>query len=120
MCYLRRLQLAALSLALITPLGAQQGDRKGHNMASFVPEDVIPPAPFLNVEQALKSFQLAPGFVIEEVASEPLVDMPCMLKFDGNGQMWVKPDLISPSALWTTERLNQWFVFYTLYRFSVN
>ena len=52
MCYLRRLQLAALSLALITPLGAQQGDRKGHNMASFVPEDVIPPAPFLNVEHS--------------------------------------------------------------------
>jgi len=26
------------------------------------------------------------------------------------GKMWVKPDLISPSALWTTERLNQWFV----------
>ena len=89
MCYLRRLQLAALALALISPLGAQQGDRKGHNMTSFVPEDVIPPAPFLNVEQALKSFQLAPGFVIEEVASEPFVDMPCMLKFDGDGQMWI-------------------------------
>ena len=24
--------------------------------------------------------------------------------------MWVKPDLVSVSALWSTERLNQWFV----------
>merc|ERR1711892_153968 len=25
-------------------------------------------------------------------------------------KMWIKPDLVSPSALWSTERLNQWFV----------
>jgi len=25
-------------------------------------------------------------------------------------EMWVKPDLVSVSALWSTERLNQWFV----------
>ncbi|HJM63445.1 MAG: c-type cytochrome [Roseibacillus sp.] len=89
MSLLRQFSFLALPIALISPLAGQQGDRKGHNMASFVPEDVIPPAPFLKVEDALKSFQLAPGFVIEEVVSEPLVDMPCMLKFDGNGQMWI-------------------------------
>jgi mono/diheme cytochrome c family protein/glucose/arabinose dehydrogenase len=58
-------------------------------MASFVPEDVIPPAPFLKVEEALKSFELAPGFVIEPVAAEPFVDMPCMMKFDSDGRMWI-------------------------------
>ena len=89
MALLQRFSLLALPLALIAPLMGQQGDRRGHNMTSFVPEDVIPPAPFLKVEDALKSFQLAPGFVIEEVASEPLVDMPCTLKFDGDGQMWI-------------------------------
>ena len=86
---IRPLNFLALSLALSSSLWAQQGDRKGHNMTSFVPEDVIPPAPFLKVEDALKAFQLAPGYVIEEVASEPMVDMPCMLKFDGDGQMWI-------------------------------
>ena len=89
MALLQRFSLLALPLALIAPLMGQQGDRRGHNMTSIVPEDVIPPAPFLKVEDALKSFQLAPGFVIEEVASEPLVDMPCTLKFDGDGQMWI-------------------------------
>jgi mono/diheme cytochrome c family protein/glucose/arabinose dehydrogenase len=58
-------------------------------MTSFVPEDVIPPAPFLKVEDALKSFELAPGFVIEPVAAEPFVDMPCMMKFDSDGRMWI-------------------------------
>ena len=89
MSLLRRFTFLVLPITLISPLAGQQGDRQGHNMTSFVPEDVIPPAPFLKVEDALKSFQLAPGFIIEEVASEPLVDMPCMLKFDGDGQMWI-------------------------------
>ena len=85
-----------LSLLLILVLAgpallvAQQGDRKGHdNMSSIVPEELIPPAPFLPVTQALEQFALAPGFVIEAVAAEPLVEMPVALKFDGDGRMWV-------------------------------
>jgi mono/diheme cytochrome c family protein/glucose/arabinose dehydrogenase len=68
----------------------QQGNRKGHdNMAQIVPEDLILPAPFLTPDEALKSFQLAPGFVIEPVVTEPLVEMPVALKFDPDGRMWV-------------------------------
>ncbi|MCA9131998.1 MAG: hypothetical protein KDA45_02540, partial [Planctomycetales bacterium] len=33
----------------------------------------IPPSPALSPEEALKSFQVAPGFRIECVAAEPLV-----------------------------------------------
>ena len=89
MSSLRRFTFLSALLAIASPLVAQQGDRKGHNMQSFVPEEVIPPAPFLKVEEALKSFVLAPGFVIEPVAVEPLVEMPCILKFDGDGRMWI-------------------------------
>lgn len=85
----KSLPLTLLALGLLAPLHAQQGDRKGHNMTSFVPEDVIPPAPFLEVEDALKTFKLAPGYVIEPVAVEPLVEMPVILKFDGDGRMWI-------------------------------
>ncbi|MFP6867413.1 MAG: hypothetical protein VCA35_15830, partial [Roseibacillus sp.] len=81
--------LTLLLLVLTAPLHAQRGDRKGHKMDSFVPESAIPPAPFLKVKEALKSFEIAPGFVIEEVAAEPLVEMPAILKFDGDGRMWV-------------------------------
>lgn len=81
------LLLSALATA---PLLAQQGDRKGHEkMDSFVPEELIPPAPVLSVEDALKSFEIAPGFVIEAVVAEPLVEKPVALKFDGDGRMWV-------------------------------
>ena len=50
----------------IFPLAAQQGDRKEHgNMDPVVPEKEIPASPVLSVEDALKSFKIAPGFVIE-------------------------------------------------------
>jgi mono/diheme cytochrome c family protein/glucose/arabinose dehydrogenase len=58
-------------------------------MASIVPAEMVPPAPFLPVEEAVKTFQIAPGFVIEPVAAEPLVEMPVTMKFDGDGRMWV-------------------------------
>lgn len=58
-------------------------------MQPVVPEELIPPAPVLSVEEALKSFTIADGFIIEPVAAEPLVEKPVALKFDGNGRIWV-------------------------------
>jgi len=49
----------------------------------------IPPAPILSAEQALKSFKLPPGFRIEVVASEPLVERPIALTFDPDGRVYV-------------------------------
>lgn len=68
---------------------AQQGDDRGVKMDPVVPEKLIPPSPVLTVDQALKTFDLAPGFVIEPVAAEPLVDTPVCLDFDPAGRMWV-------------------------------
>lgn len=68
---------------------AQQGDEKEGRMGPVVPENLIPPSPVLTVAEALKSFQLAPGFVIEPVAAEPLVEKPVCLDFDATGRMWV-------------------------------
>lgn len=49
----------------------------------------IPPSPALSAEEALKSFQVAPGFRIECVAAEPLVVDPVMFEFDADGRIWV-------------------------------
>lgn len=68
---------------------AQQGDDKGARMDPVVPEKLVPPSPVLTVDQALKTFRLAPGFVIEPVVAEPLVDCPVCLDFDPKGRMWV-------------------------------
>lgn len=58
-------------------------------MAAVVPENLIPPSPVLSPAEALESFQLAPGFIIEAVATEPLVEKPVCLDFDPAGRMWV-------------------------------
>ncbi len=77
------------ALILASPLAAGKGNDKGSRMDPVVPAELVPPSPFLTVDQALKSFQLAPGFVIEAVASEPLVEKPVCLDFDPAGRMWI-------------------------------
>jgi glucose/arabinose dehydrogenase/mono/diheme cytochrome c family protein len=77
-------------LALSLPVFAQQGDRRGHdNMEPVVPEELIPEAPVRTPAQALETFELADGFILEPVAAEPLVEKPVALDFDAAGHMWV-------------------------------
>ncbi len=46
------------------------------------------PAP-LTPEQALKTFRLPPGYRIELVASEPMIETPVSISFDDHGRMYV-------------------------------
>jgi mono/diheme cytochrome c family protein/glucose/arabinose dehydrogenase len=80
-----------LASTLIAPIAlAQNGDRKGHDaMSDIVPGALIPEAPVLSVEDALKTFTIHEDFVVESVVAEPLVDKPVALTFDGRGRMWV-------------------------------
>jgi len=47
------------------------------------------PAPVLTPEQALSSFKLAPGFAIELVAAEPMVEDPVAMTWDEYGRLYV-------------------------------
>src|SRR5580704_4444552 len=49
----------------------------------------LPPPKPLPVEEALKTFKLPPGFRIECVASEPMVEDPIAFSFDADGRIWV-------------------------------
>jgi putative membrane-bound dehydrogenase-like protein len=49
----------------------------------------LPRIPPKEPAEALKSFQLRPGFRIELVAAEPLVQSPVAVDFDENGRMFV-------------------------------
>lgn len=83
-------RIAFLTLFLPGLALAQKGDKKDHdNMAPVVPASEVPAAPLLSVADSLKSFKLAPGFVIEAFAAEPLVDKPVALDFDPSGRLWV-------------------------------
>ena len=51
--------------------------------------DTNPPATPLSPQQSIKRIQLPPGFHIELVASEPMVQEPVAICWDGNGRMYV-------------------------------
>jgi glucose/arabinose dehydrogenase/mono/diheme cytochrome c family protein len=74
-------------LFLTSTLYAQQGDRPGEVQQQ--PTFAIPPSPALSPEEALKTFKLAPGFKIQLVASEPLIQDPVAMAFDPDGRLWV-------------------------------
>lgn len=52
-------------------------------------QPVAPVAGPLAPAEALKTFALPPGYRIELVAAEPLVQDPIMLEWDANGRLWV-------------------------------
>lgn len=48
-----------------------------------------PPAPFLSVEESLKTFRLPEGYSLEPVVTEPHIHEPVVAVFDGNGRLFV-------------------------------
>src|SRR5687767_4589031 len=54
-----------------------------------VPTVPVPPAPPLSPEEALRTIRVAPGFKVELVAAEPLVQDPVAIHFDADGRLWV-------------------------------
>ena len=82
-----RLLLVAVFCGL--NLSAQQGDERAETQTPRVPKELIPPAPALSPDEALKTFKLQPGFHIERVAAEPLVHQPVQIAFDPDGRLWV-------------------------------
>ncbi|MDA0195668.1 MAG: dehydrogenase [Bacteroidetes bacterium] len=47
------------------------------------------PSPVKTPEEELKTFQVENGFEVQLVASEPLVEEPVIMTFDGEGRLWV-------------------------------
>jgi mono/diheme cytochrome c family protein/glucose/arabinose dehydrogenase len=46
-------------------------------------------SPALTPEEARKTFSLPPGYHVELVAAEPLIESPIIIDFDPDGRMWV-------------------------------
>ena len=91
MAFLRTI-LATCGVAGSSVLLAQIGDnweKPGFVQVPIVPAEQIPPAPALSPEEALKQFKVAPGFRIEPVAAEPLVQDPVAMQFGPDGRLWV-------------------------------
>ena len=69
----------------------------GPGLAAELPEVAWPPpvvpdeegAPALSAEESMKTIVVPPGYRVELVAKEPLVQDPILLDFDPDGRMWV-------------------------------
>jgi len=80
--------LLALALALgVTPSFALNKGNAGPAEVQLK-FNLPPPAP-LSPEEELKTFRLEPGFRIELVASEPMIESPVAISFDDQGRMFV-------------------------------
>ena len=82
-----------LGLVLAFPGAAdwtpQNGDKKGEEQPALDRQWPLPPSPPLSVEEQLATFRLPEGYVIEAVATEPLVGDPVDVAWDARGRMWV-------------------------------
>lgn len=81
--------LGVTGLSLGSPAMAQNGDKAGEEQPPPPAHWAIPPSPVLTPEQALASFRIAPGFQVELVASEPLIESPVAVEFDPDGRLFV-------------------------------
>src|SRR5687767_4533899 len=80
--------LVTLAAATVTGRGGEQRppvDRKWPPGLLDVPTDSRPLSP----KEALETFHLAPGYRVELVANEPLVQDPVAIDWDPNGRLWV-------------------------------
>lgn len=54
-----------------------------------VPLPETPDSPARTPEEELRTFQIEPGFEVQLVAAEPLVEAPVHIQFDADGRLWV-------------------------------
>ena len=68
------------------PLAAPEAKDPANAKADLSPR---PPVRALRPDEQVKQFWLPPGYRIEPVLSDPLIDSPGQVTFDGNGRMFV-------------------------------
>src|SRR5690606_24236965 len=51
--------------------------------------DTLPSAAYLSPEESMERIYLQPGYRLELVASEPMIQQPVAMAWDGNGRMYV-------------------------------
>src|SRR5215213_10132330 len=84
-----RLRIAALlvSVSVATAVGFQSSPSNRPWPPGV--QKVSNESPVLSAEDALKTFYMPPGYHLELVASEPLVQDPTAMDWDLNGRLWV-------------------------------
>ena len=101
---------SSLADTLRIPAGVDPNDENWKGV------DLAPKAPVqpLTIDEQLKKFQLQPGYTMHPVLTEPQVQQPAEIVFDGNGRMYVLElrsymlDADSKNELEPTNRISRW------------
>ncbi len=66
-------------------------DKKEYTDKIYEKPEIVkdPSSDFLSPEESMKTFYLPEGYKVELVASEPMIDEPVTIAWDGNGRMYV-------------------------------
>ena len=86
---MRRISGFSALLALFCSVGAVAEEVAAESDKPFYLTIDTPPAPELSPAEAHASFTIAPGFTVELVAAEPLVEDPVAITWDEQGQLYV-------------------------------
>jgi mono/diheme cytochrome c family protein/glucose/arabinose dehydrogenase len=76
-----------LAAGVVTLIGGQGGSLRGRQWPPAV-EPLATPAPVLPPAEALRTFSMPPGYRLELVASEPLIQDPIAIDWDPAGRLW--------------------------------
>jgi mono/diheme cytochrome c family protein/glucose/arabinose dehydrogenase len=83
-------KLSSLFLLLLLVTRSFAGPTAVPDSPADLPKGPPPlPAPFLSAEDAISTMRLPPGFKMEVVAAEPLIEHPIAMAFDPQGRAWV-------------------------------
>ena len=87
----RKGSIAVVALAAVVLAGLATFRRRPVPRAPWPPAVVAEDqgAPDLSAEDSLKTIVVPPGYRVELVAKEPLVQDPILIDFDADGRMWV-------------------------------
>ena len=90
MSSLARLRVTAVLAAVVTTMATGHGYQSPQTSLPWPPgvQRVPADAPALSPAEALKTFYMPPGYHLELVASEPLIQDPIAIDWDGDGRLW--------------------------------
>jgi len=86
--YVAVLTIIAATLSA-RPAHAQQGDNPGEAQPDLPAEWLDFESPVLSPAHAVGAFIVEPGFRVDVVACEPLIESPVEIEFDERGRAWV-------------------------------
>jgi mono/diheme cytochrome c family protein/glucose/arabinose dehydrogenase len=86
---MRTIHAIALVLVAVVPAGNSRRDSPSQGQWPPPVQKVSSESRPLSPAEALKSFYLPPGYSVELVASEPLVQDPVAIDWDPEGRLWV-------------------------------